>query len=614
MPADLDVVLAERQFFTGGDADLGFDEIDSGDHLRRRVLHLEASVHFQVVEAAVFVQELDSSRVDVVAATGDFDSRFAHCCDDVGVDVGSGRLLDEFLVPALHRAVAGSEVDAVAVPVGQDLDFHMARFGEVALHVALVSPEVCESLALSGPELFSGLRGAAHDLHAASAAAVCRLDGNRPALGVPEINDLGGVGDYLGGPGDAVHADPLGGLPCRDLVAHHLDRFGVRPDEGHSALGYGAREVGVLGEESVTGMYRICTAPFDGVEDRLGVEVGLSGGPSSQAVGLIGEAHVQRVVVEVGVDRHSSYGEFAAAANDPNRDFTTVCYKYFGKHRVMVSRMSHEVATSSGDLFAASSRVADAMDLGPLRHVEVTGSTNLDLAAEARAGSVSPAVLVADHQSAGRGRLGRQWDDEPYKALLVSIRLPLDRVVASPDRVAGVVAAVGAAARRAADQLTTSTVLTKWPNDLVVEDGPAPGKLGGILAEYIAAPAESVVVGVGINLGAIKLQPGATSMAATSMAECGMVQRGSLEDRDLLLSSLLAELASRLADPTSVLEELRNNSATLGTRVRVELAADRFVVGEATGLSDEGHLLVRCDDATNMTITTGDVIHLRPDP
>lgn len=246
--------------------------------------------------------------------------------------------------------------------------------------------------------------------------------------------------------------------------------------------------------------------------------------------------------------------------------------------------------------------MADATGLGPLRHVEVTGSTNLDLAAEARAGA-STGVLVADHQSAGRGRLGRLWDDDPCNALLVSILLP-----AGPDRVAGVVAAVGAAARRAADQLTTSTVLTKWPNDLVVLDGRAPGKLGGILAEYIPGPARSVVVGVGINVDAIERLP-----EATSMAECGMVQQGSLEDRDRLLSSLLAELAPRLADPASVLAELRENSATLGTRVRVELAGDRFVVGEATGLDDAGRLLVRGDDATLTTITTGDVIHLRPD-
>ena len=272
----------------------------------------------------------------------------------------------------------------------------------------------------------------------------------------------------------------------------------------------------------------------------------------------------------------------------------------------MVSRMSHEVATSAGDPFAASSRVANATGLGPLRHVEVTGSTNSDLVAEARDGTFGPAVLVADHQTAGRGRLGREWDDDPNNALLVSIRVPVSL------EGAGVVAAVGAAARLAADQLTTATVLTKWPNDLVVEDGAAPGKLGGVLAEYVAEPNESVVVGVGINITAIERHQGATSMAATSMVECGMVQRGSLADRDLLLSGLLSALAPRLANPVLVMEELRTNSATLGTRVRVELPGNRFFLGEAVGLSDKGHLILRCDDATSLTITAGDVIHLRP--
>lgn len=248
--------------------------------------------------------------------------------------------------------------------------------------------------------------------------------------------------------------------------------------------------------------------------------------------------------------------------------------------------------------------MANATGLGPLRHVEVTGSTNADLATEARNGDCGPAVLVADHQSAGRGRLGREWNDDRGNALLVSIRVP-----AALRSVGDVVAAVGAAARSAADQLTTSTVLTKWPNDLVVEDGAAPGKLGGVLAEYVAEPNESVVVGVGINVSAIAREPG-----ATSMSQCGMKQRGSLTDRDQLLSGLLSGLAPRLTDPVAVLEELRTNSATLGTRVRVELPGNRIVTGEAVGLSDDGHLVLRCDDATNRTITTGDVIHLRPAP
>ena len=264
----------------------------------------------------------------------------------------------------------------------------MTWLGEIALHVTLVAPEIRESFALRCPELLGSFFGAVHDLHAASATAICRLHRHRPPLGIPEFNNLRRVGDHLGGAGNAEHTDSLGGFAGRDLVAHHLDGFGIRTDEGDPAFGYGAREIGVFGEESVARMHSIGTAAFNDVKDCVGVEVGLSAGLSAQAVGLVGKAHVERIAIKIGVDRHSGDAEFAASTNDSNRDLTTVCYEYFGKHRVMISRMSHEVATSAGDPFAASSRVANATGLGPLRHVEVTGSTNSDLVAEARDGNL----------------------------------------------------------------------------------------------------------------------------------------------------------------------------------------------------------------------------------
>lgn len=264
--------------------------------------------------------------------------------------------------------------------------------------------------------------------------------------------------------------------------------------------------------------------------------------------------------------------------------------------------MSHDFATPPENLFAASRRVANATGLGPLCHTKVTGSTNADLVEQARRGNCEPTVLVADHQLRGKGRLERTWQDDAGNALLVSIRLPASRAPAST-----AVAALAAAARQAADQLTSATVLTKWPNDLVVTDGVTPGKLGGVLAEYVPAPNESVVVGVGINLYAIDRQSG-----ATSMTQCGMAQHDSLGDRDRLLSLILKELAARLAKPDSVLQELRAYSATLGTRVRVDLPNNRLVVGQAIALSDAGHLLIKCDDSSTLTITAGDVIHLRP--
>ena len=118
-----------------------------------------------------------------------------------------------------------------------------------------------------------------------------------------------------------------------------------------------------------------------------------------------------------------------------------------------------------------------------LEHVETTGSTNADLIARTTT-ATDGTVRVTDHQTAGRGRLGRRWDAPPGTNLLVSVLVrphwpsgnhPL---VTPALAVAAVDALAGIGVRSA----------VKWPNDLVIEGGPAPGKVAGILAEYTSGP------------------------------------------------------------------------------------------------------------------------------
>ena len=259
--------------------------------------------------------------------------------------------------------------------------------------------------------------------------------------------------------------------------------------------------------------------------------------------------------------------------------------------------MTRRGATSGSGELAASAAAASAAGLGVLRHVESTGSTNTDLVLEARAGDVAPCVLVADHQHAGRGRLDRVWDDRPGGTLLVSLRLPVPLA-----RAHETVAAVGVGARAAADALLPVRVALKWPNDLVVVDGPRPGKLAGVLAEFVDQGPGVVVVGLGCNLETVPTQPSSTSAVA-----CGATL-----DRDTLLAAVLTAVGERLAVPEVVADELRRHSATIGSRVRVEVAGADPLVGSAVDVRDDGRLVVVDDHGVEHVIATGDVVRLRP--
>ena len=242
-----------------------------------------------------------------------------------------------------------------------------------------------------------------------------------------------------------------------------------------------------------------------------------------------------------------------------------------------------------------------------LEQVVATGSTNADLVARADDAD-DGTVLVTDHQTAGRGRLGRTWDAPPGTNLLVSVLLRPDW---PPENHPLVTPALAVAA---VDALAGGGVpaAVKWPNDLVVEDGLALGKVAGILAEYIVGPPEAVVVGLGLNLAWPAAEddapPGATSLRA----------RGHTVNRWDLLAVVLAGFDTRLDDlaaaggPERLREAHLGRSATVGRRVRADTPTGP-VEGTAVDISVDGSLLVRPDGAANslVPVAAGDVTHLK---
>ncbi|HEY8547662.1 MAG TPA: biotin--[acetyl-CoA-carboxylase] ligase [Acidimicrobiales bacterium] len=289
--------------------------------------------------------------------------------------------------------------------------------------------------------------------------------------------------------------------------------------------------------------------------------------------------------------------------------------------------MPGDDASNRTDLVAAS---LAGTRFRQVRWVAETGSTNTDAMGLARDGAAEGHVVVADHQQAGRGRLGRAWQAPPGASLLVSVLLR------PPSAVVGAVGmAVGLAMAEAIEERTGVLARLKWPNDLVVADPAGEGdgrgidrKLAGILAEAdwpagstasggwrAPRPHErvAVVVGVGVNVNWPDALPDELADTATALNHL----TGAPVDRADLLVAFLRRLDGHYGSlvaagaPSALLPAWKARSATLGRRVRVDLGADD-VEGVAVDVTGDGHLVVETLEGDRRTFAVGDVVHLRP--
>ncbi|MEV7012416.1 biotin--[acetyl-CoA-carboxylase] ligase [Streptosporangium sp. NPDC051022] len=233
-----------------------------------------------------------------------------------------------------------------------------------------------------------------------------------------------------------------------------------------------------------------------------------------------------------------------------------------------------------------------------------TGSTNADLAQAARDGARQGAVLIAEAQFAGRGRLGRTWSAPPRSGLTFSVLL---RPEPSPTLQGWLPLLVGLAAASAIRKIAEVDARLKWPNDLLVGER----KLAGVLAERVDS---AVVVGVGLN---VSVRPDELPVAtATSLA----IEEAACVDRDPLIRAILREIETHYrewseadgdADACGLRAAYLGVSATVGREVRVELPGERVLTGSATGIDASGHLLVE-SKGRQYTLSAGDVVHVRP--
>ena len=254
----------------------------------------------------------------------------------------------------------------------------------------------------------------------------------------------------------------------------------------------------------------------------------------------------------------------------------------------------------------SADRVRSVLAGGPpgwrVEVVPVAASTNDLVRRRAESGEAEGLVVAAEHQTAGRGRLGRRWETPPGAGLTFSVLL---RPRVAPDRWPWLGLLAGYAVLRALAGHADGVAL-KWPNDVLVSDR----KVAGILLERLAAQG-AAVVGVGINVSTTEAElpvPTATSLALAT---------GRAPDRSDLLAAVLSSLAEeytawqRPGGERALRTAYLAACATLGRPVRVDLPTGPPVTGRATGIDAQGRLVVATASG-EQAVGAGDVVHVRP--
>ena len=225
--------------------------------------------------------------------------------------------------------------------------------------------------------------------------------------------------------------------------------------------------------------------------------------------------------------------------------------------------------------------------------VELTSTTQGDLAQLVRDGKANVGdVIVAEYQSAGRGRLDRSFEAAKGSALLFSFYIEPKR---NRDDWGWIPLIAGYSV---AQSLHAFHAKIKWPNDTLINGK----KVSGLIAEVVG---DGVVVGIGVNVGMEESELPVET--ATSL----LLQGGVDLTRDQLLCEILEEFEEHFLQWDQGIDEVQplylHMSATLGNEVRVEYPGGESHVATAESISDTGALVL--DDGTH--VQSADVIHLR---
>ena len=233
---------------------------------------------------------------------------------------------------------------------------------------------------------------------------------------------------------------------------------------------------------------------------------------------------------------------------------------------------------------------------------EQTDSTNVQADRLAKEGAVHGTLVVADMQSAGRGRRGRSWQQEPGTMAAMSLILRPD---IAPDKASMLTLVAAHSTAAAIEKMTGLSAFIKWPNDIVVNQK----KVVGILTEMCMSQGamQHIVLGIGINVGT-KQFPEELRETATSL----YLETGKEIDRGRLIAAVMEQFETdyetflQTEDLTGLLEDYNRHLINRGREVKI-LEPGREHTGISRGITETGELLVELADGSVEAVYAGEV-------
>ncbi|MEN8257147.1 MAG: biotin--[acetyl-CoA-carboxylase] ligase [Thermodesulfobacteriota bacterium] len=240
----------------------------------------------------------------------------------------------------------------------------------------------------------------------------------------------------------------------------------------------------------------------------------------------------------------------------------------------------------------------------PLRHLAETDSTNRVAMEQGRKGGQTGLIIVADHQSQGRGRLDKKWLSSAGDGLYFSVIL---RPLLALDELARITLAAGAAVAEALQPLLAEMVMLKWPNDIIVGNR----KCGGILSESDISNIDRplVILGIGLNLqrpeegfpAEIADRAGALADYSSEFIEPGVL----LEELIAKIDHVLTELEQQ--GWPAIRKRWQQRDITMARRMTWVTAKGEVINGVSQGIDEQGLLYIRDDSGTRHEVLSGDV-------